>query len=181
MSSEEHIINNNNRCNSNENKSLPQNTDSSSSSEEENAGNNNFPEVPSSPSSKLEENSNSTENTFMESKTEAAGLSKKEIHRKPNAEYNSLFLLNIWFCFYFRFVCRCIPIQDEDIYEINPENKTDLVTDKVAKYWGRIYKEYVGKSEEYENERKINPKFKIVEYSYNLYYFIMCIYLIFIY
>lgn len=155
MSVEEPVFSDKEESNYNENNPGLENQESSSSSSgEENTRNNEYPEVPVSPSSKVKDETYSPSPNFMKPKEEEPRPLKKEIQRKPNAEYNSFIFLNIWFCFYFRFVCRCTPIQDEDIYDINPENKTDLVTYRTTKYWEEVYKEYDEKRNKYENEKK---------------------------
>lgn len=166
MSSEEPVFAEGNQPNTDENESILQNVSSSSSSEDDNGGNHNYPEVPVSPSSKVKEETYSPSPTFMEPKPEPTNPLRKEIHRKPNGEYHSLLIFNIWYCFFFRFVCRCDPIQDEDIYDVNPENRTDYVTDKGDKYWNKVYKEYDEKRKKYEDEKKKNPKFEAFSYIF---------------
>lgn len=164
MSTEEPVFTESNQPDTDENESVLQNTSSSSSSssEEDNNNNNNYPEVPVSPSSKVKEDSYSPNPTFMQPKDEPPQAPKKEVKRKPNAEYNSFFFFNIWYCFYFRFVCRCDPIRDEDIYDINPDNRTDLVTDRTQKYWEKKFKEYDEERKEYEKEKSSNPEFAVI-------------------
>lgn len=174
MSSTEQVFFNDNQYNSNRDESVPKNTKSSSSSEEDDTRNNNYRENPAYTSSKVKEKSNSTSHTFVETKEEKSDTLKKEIQRKPNAEYNSFFLSNIWFCFYFRFVCRCSPIQDEDIYDINPDNKTDLATDRITRFWNKVFKEYDDKRKDYESEKLKNPEFDI--YIYLFIWFVILIF-----
>ena len=88
-------------------------------------------------------------------------LLRQEIHRKKNSEYYSPALLNILYCFYFQFVCKCSPIVDEDIYDIDPRNKTELVTKKAEDYWGKQMNSYRDRVKQYEESNDNNPQFDV--------------------
>ena len=87
---------------------------------------------------------------------------KTEIHRKPNTEYKHLCIANLFFMFYFQFVCRVNYVQDEDIYDIHPKDKTIDVTERSQKYWNDMYNDYLRKLAHYEEEKENDPKFDIV-------------------
>ncbi|KAK2963908.1 Multidrug resistance-associated protein [Blattamonas nauphoetae] len=65
-----------------------------------------------------------------------------EIQRQVNLEDKHNPLLNLFFCFYCPFVCRCHPIQDSDIYVVGKKDRTDVVTVKATEQWNIGYLKY---------------------------------------
>lgn len=127
--------------------------------QEESGSSSYIPDVPASPSSKINNSANNSSRHFEKLNTPLLNYEKKEFHRKPNSEYISPLIANIWYCFYFQYVCKCSPVQDEDIYDVNPDNKTSKVTEEGERRWEKVYSKYKRELEEYNNKKKLNPKF----------------------
>jgi hypothetical protein len=67
----------------------------------------------------------------VESVTQSVAVSPdgEEISRAPAAKTNweskCFWFVNIFYCFFFLFVCRCKPLTDEDIYDVDPTDETE--------------------------------------------------------
>ena len=74
--------------------------------------------------------------------------------RKPNTEYRSPFICNLFYCFYFQFVCRRNAIQDEDIYDVHPNDRSDLMTRKGEAFWKKHCAQYYIQMEQYQRDKE---------------------------
>lgn len=106
-----------------------------------------------------EENA-AAENSFMFSK----GITQKEFEwkRYKNWEESSPLICNLFYCFYFPFICRIAPLREENIPQISENDKSQLNTDIFREQWEPVAKEYGEKMLEYERKKKINKKFVIL-------------------
>lgn len=84
---------------------------------------------------------------------------KPEWKRSKNWEESSPFICNLFFCFYFPFVCRFSPLREENVPEIYKEDKSDSNTERLSKYWNPAFLEYVEKNEKFESEVNNNLEF----------------------
>ena len=94
---------------------------------------------------------------------QAGDLGSKEhirnTKRKPNSEYNSPFICNLFFCFFFQFVCRLSDVQDEDIYDVHPMDRTETVTKDGEEFWNKRRDRYFRLLEQYEHDKDAHPGF----------------------
>ncbi|KAK2950394.1 Multidrug resistance-associated protein [Blattamonas nauphoetae] len=58
-----------------------------------------------------------------------------EFVRAPNTEDKHNFLMNIFFCFFWQFVCRRSPITDKDIYECGKRDRISAKKAIMEKHW----------------------------------------------
>ncbi|KAH7823453.1 putative Multidrug Resistance Associated Protein (MRP) [Monocercomonoides exilis] len=122
---------------------------------------------PSSPSSMTNQEPSMSappEHVFIEEKKKSQ-TSKTEIKRRRNTEEAHWCCCNVFYCFYFQFVFRCKPIEDEDIYETQKSDLTSVTTKNAEEYWMKRYTDYVKKFEEYDQEKSRNPNTKMKEPS----------------
>lgn len=100
------------------------------------------------------------ENTYMFSK----GIKPKEFewNRYKNWEEASPLICNLFYCFYFPFICRVAPLREENIPQISDVDKSQLNTDMFRSNWEPVAKEYEEKMAEYERKKKINKKFVFI-------------------
>ena len=84
---------------------------------------------------------------------------QKEFVRPINEEEHSFFILNLFYCFFFPFVCRKTPIQNKDIPYCAKNDKSELVLSKVSKNWNPKVNKYLNELSDYEAARKENTKF----------------------
>lgn len=107
--------------------------------------------------------------------TYSKGISshKVEMKRYKNYEESSPFILNLFFCFYFPYICRIKPLREENVPYISKKDKSSLNTEKLKKNWDAKYEEYIKKKAEYERNKEKNQEFFIIYvvfYLTNSYY-----------
>lgn len=99
---------------------------------------------------------------------------KVEMKRNKNYEESSPFILNLFFCFYFPYICRIKPLREENVPYISKKDKSSLSTEKLKKNWDAKYEEYVKKKAEYEKNQEKNQEFFVI---YSAFYLINSCYL----
>lgn len=67
--------------------------------------------------------------------------------KKKNLESSCNWFLNIFFCFFFPFVCRRKPLSDEDIYEVDQNDSCEKNGKLMEKKWKAECQEYEKKLE----------------------------------
>ncbi|KAK2945813.1 putative ATP-binding cassette sub-family C member 5 [Blattamonas nauphoetae] len=77
----------------------------------------------------------------------------EEVQRRPNLEDTHSLFLNLFFCFYCPFVCRCKPIRDADIYSVGRKDGTDIVTTKGTIAWEKQIQKYHQRMTEHQTNR----------------------------
>ena len=87
---------------------------------------------------------------------------KRVINRKQNSEDTSPFLCNLFYCFYFRYVCRVSPVTDEVIPSVTEQDHASLATDKLRDKWAAAQGQYEAKLKEYEAKSKNKSLFGVV-------------------
>lgn len=95
------------------------------------------------------------------------GIKQKETEwkRYKNWEESSPLICNLFYFFYFPFICRIAPIHEEDIPQISDKDKSKLNIDAFRSKWEPAVKEYNEKMAEYERKQKINKKYVLFFYS----------------
>ena len=116
-------------------------------------------EVPVSPSSLPVQDIQTPTPSSFKPKDPPPPTIGKEIKRKPNSEFTNPFLCNLFYCFYFQFVCKCSYIADEDIFDVHPRNATDRVTKIAEEHWQKRYAEYLLELAQYDKEKSENPQY----------------------
>ncbi|KAK2945606.1 Multidrug resistance-associated protein [Blattamonas nauphoetae] len=114
----------------------------------------NMPNIPVSPSAQSQENDLQSPDPTVQA---AAMLpltdsNPTEFKRAKNAEEAHPLIANLFFCFYFPFICRCSPIRDQDIYECHSLDKAERNIARAEKYWDKPAEEYLTKRKEFESK-----------------------------
>lgn len=81
-----------------------------------------------------------------------------EVKRVNNPEDTSLFIMNLFYCFFFRYVCRLKPIRDSDIYDCSESDRSAPVIDRVVKVWNPRIEKYYKELEDYNEKVKQGNK-----------------------
>lgn len=84
---------------------------------------------------------------------------KSEWKRAKNLEESSPFIFNLFFFFYFPYICRIKPIREEDIPVIAEEDESELNTKKLKDHWDSLTEQYLKELKEFEQKQKENLKF----------------------
>lgn len=113
------------------------------------------------------EEKNETESTYhdreeknkQEESVKTPTNSKYEWKRTKNLEEAYPFICNLFFFFYFPYICRIKPIREEDIPVIAEEDKSELNTKKLKDHWDSLLVQYLKDLKEYEEKLKENPEF----------------------
>ncbi|KAA6383301.1 MAG: ABC transporter: Multidrug resistance-associated protein, ATP binding protein [Streblomastix strix] len=79
------------------------------------------------------------------------------IRTKRNLEEKHPFILNIFYCFFLPFVCRVKPITDDDIYEVQSDDRCDITTQKASQGWQPSYSQYLIEKAQYDQLMSENP------------------------
>ncbi|KAK2950278.1 Multidrug resistance-associated protein [Blattamonas nauphoetae] len=82
---------------------------------------------------------------------------KTEIKRKVNLEEKHNCFFNLFFCFYFPFICRCSPVGDSDIWECDSKDKAGYNIGRAEKQWDKPSAKYLAEAKEYEAEKTADP------------------------
>ncbi|KAK2947791.1 Multidrug resistance-associated protein [Blattamonas nauphoetae] len=77
-------------------------------------------------------------------------LSKEEFIRKPCLEEQHNCCFNLFFCFYFPFICHCKGLTDTDIYECHSEDKAETMSSIVKKNWDPQVTDYLKLKTEFD-------------------------------
>jgi hypothetical protein len=92
---------------------------------------------------------------------------KKKLKRRHNTEEHSFFLLNIFYIFFLRYICRIRPVSDEDIPECDSHDYSEKCYNKTKNRWENEYSKYFIELEKYNTEKAKNLKY-IYIYSFYL-------------
>lgn len=95
--------------------------------------------------------SETDENSCSERKNEIFRNEENEGKKKKNLESSCNWFLNVFFCFFFPFVCRISPINDEDIYEVDKNDACEKNGKAMEKRWKKQCRIYEEKLESYRN------------------------------
>ncbi|KAA6328714.1 MAG: hypothetical protein EZS28_053686, partial [Streblomastix strix] len=74
--------------------------------------------------------------SMQERKNERDSNPESNVIHKVNLEEKHPFILNLFFIFFFPFICRVKPITNEDIYQIGKKDRCDYTSDKTLEGWG---------------------------------------------
>lgn len=102
------------------------------------------------------------DNSLMFSK----GITPKESEWKrcKNWEEASPLICNIFYCFYFPFICRIAPLREENIPQISDKDKSQLNTDIFRSKWDPVARGYGRQMAEYERKHKLNRQFVLFSF-----------------
>ena len=79
---------------------------------------------------------------------------KPVLRRVENYEQKNSFFSNLFYCFFYPYVCRLQPITDEDIPDVSYEDSTKVTTEKLVKEWNGQLSEYYRRCAEYDKGKK---------------------------
>lgn len=115
------------------------------------------PQISSGEATYTNDENAAIDNSLMFSK----GITPKESEwkRSKNWEEASPLLCNIFYCFYFPFICRIAPLREENIPQISDKDKSQLNTDMFRSNWDPVTREYGRQMAEYERKHKLNRQF----------------------
>ena len=82
-----------------------------------------------------------------------------EWKRSTNYEEAMPFICNIFYFFYFPYVCRIAPLMEEDIPQIAEADKGRDMTTKLSNNWTPLFNQYISDLDEYHKQVKASPKF----------------------
>ncbi|KAK2956863.1 Multidrug resistance-associated protein [Blattamonas nauphoetae] len=84
-----------------------------------------------------------------------------EFVRPKNSETSNFILCNMFYVFFFRFVCRCSPLKDEDIWDVSQSDSSQKNYERVHACWEKRYSRYLDERIEYERQKAANPSAKV--------------------
>ena len=103
-------------------------------------------------------------------------LETHEIKRSIALEQRFPFILNLFYCFMFPYICRCSPILDEDMPQVMTVNSGDTVMAKVEPLWTKAHEQYRKDKIEYDQKKadleRNNPEEAFLIYPYLSFYLI---------
>lgn len=100
---------------------------------------------------KNHKHSDTDENSRFENKNEVFREVEDKGKKKKNLESSCNWVLNVFFCFFFPFVCRISPVNDEDIYEVDKNDACEKNGKAMEKRWKNQCRIYEEKLESYRN------------------------------
>ena len=95
------------------------------------------------------------------SDTEKPHRKLHEIKRHVNEEDTHPLLANLFFCYFFPYICRCTPVTDPDIPDARKSDDTKEATRKLKARWQPEYEEFAQRRRKYEEQVKDNPRYII--------------------
>ena len=87
--------------------------------------------------------SSTTEQKSVQSSNQSNEQKQSEWIRSKNWEEASPFICNLFFCFYFPFICRIDPLTEDDVPVVAETDKSERSTEILRKKWQPLYQEFV--------------------------------------
>ncbi|KAA6365099.1 MAG: hypothetical protein EZS28_039374 [Streblomastix strix] len=86
----------------------------------------------------------------------------KEQKRLENREESHCWLANVFFCFYFPFICKFRPVNNDDVYDNHTDDKCEKSVIRAQQYLYQRMDEYEKAKNKWEEKKIENPgkKFK---------------------
>ena len=100
-----------------------------------------------------------------ESATDQSNSRKKQWIRSTNYEERMWWCCNLFYCFYFPYICKIDAITEEDVPVIAEQDKTEINAAKFKSKWDPAYKEYTQRREQYLKAKYENPKFEFLIFN----------------
>ena len=103
------------------------------------------------------------------SDTEQLHHKPREIKRHANEEDAHPLIANLFFCYFFPYICRRTPLTDPDMPIGRKSDDTKDATRTLKARWQPEYDQYAQRRKQYEEKIKQNPTYVILPLQRNSY------------